>query len=490
MNRILYADDCLNVLNDEIALPTGSVDLIYLDPPFNSKSNYNLPFKGKYKNLKPVEAFKDTWTWGDKEEEFLEILDSGFDTKSLANIIRLSQELTRNSRGGGGQAQISTPAYLVNMAIRLIPMRRVLKETGSIYLHCDPTASHYLKLIMDAIFGYKYFCNEIIWSYKTGGSSTKHFSRKHDIILFYSKSSRYKFNLQKEKAYTKSRNRKPGLINYGAGTAEFFEDNEGVYNLVNLRDVWEISYINSRSKERLGYPTQKPTPLLERIIKASSNENDLVLDPFCGCGTTVHAAEKWKRRWIGIDISTFSVGLIKERILNNFHLLVPNDIESRGTPYNLTTARELAKSKPFEFEKWVCGTIGAHGMYHNPGDKGADKGVDGVLNFATFKGLEEKPEKHYAIIQVKAGRVTPDSVRALTHTVDQFHARAGILVCFDKYMSTVENNRKKDTYSDSTGTYPVIQGFSVEKLLEKEKPQLPPLVLRKDGKLENLFFFN
>lgn len=370
------------------------------------------------------------------------------------------------------------------MAIRLIPMRRVLSETGSIYLHCDPTASHYLKLIMDAIFGFQNFLNEIVWHYQTGGAGKRWYSKKHDVILFYAKTEKYLFNPnavlvhRTDKALARAENPKGARIS--------------IENTNKLpMDVWaDIQALNPMATERLGYPTQKPVSLLERIIKASSNENDLILDPFCGCGTTVHAAEKLKRRWIGIDISTFSIGLIKERILNNFQFLVPKDIESRGTPYNLTTARKLANQDPFEFEKWACGTIGAHGMYHNPGDRGADKGVDGVLNFATFNGLEEKVEKHYAIIQVKAGRVTPDSVRALTHTVEQFDARAGILVCFDKYMSTVENNRKKDTYSDLTGTYPVIQGFSVEKLLAKERPQLPPLVLREDGKLEGLSLFN
>ena len=371
------------------------------------------------------------------------------------------------------------------MAIRLIPMRRVLKETGSIYLHCDPTASHYLKMILDAIFKSQNFLNEIVWCYKSGGASpSKNFSRKHDVIFYYVKNrKKYRFNRQLEKSY--NRDFKPYRFK---GVPEY-KDDVGWYTMVGMKDYWQIDMVGRTSSERLGYPTQKPLALLDRIIKASSNENDLILDPFCGCGTTVHAAEKLKRRWIGIDISTFSVGLIRERILTNFPNLKTNDIDSRGTPYNLTTARELANQNPFEFEKWACGTIGAHGMYHNPGDRGADRGVDGILNFATFKGLEEKPERHYAIIQVKAGRVTPDSVRALTHTVEQFNAKAGILVCFDKYMSTVENNRKKNTYSDLTGTYPIIQGFSVEKLLKKERPQLPPLVLREDGKFESLSLF-
>ena len=164
MNRILYADDCFNVLNDEIALPSGSVDLIYLDPPFNSKSNYNLPFKGKYKNTKPVEAFKDTWTWGQNEEEQLVKLESGPYTRNLASIVKLAKLVNKRNRSK------SLAAYLLNMSTRLIPMKRVLAKTGSIYLHCDPTASHYLKLVMDSIFEERNFRNEIIWCYAGGGA--------------------------------------------------------------------------------------------------------------------------------------------------------------------------------------------------------------------------------------------------------------------------------------------------------------------------------
>ena len=218
------------------------------------------------------------------------------------------------------------------------------------------------------------------------------------------------------------------------------------------------------------------------------NKGDLILDPFCGCGTTVHAAEELNRNWIGIDISTFSVGLMKERILNNFPILSPNEIETRGTPYNLTTARELAKKDAFEFEKWVCGAIGAHGMFHNPGSRGADKGVDGVMQFGLFKEFGKTVEKGTAIIQVKAGNVTPDSVKALSQTTKNFSATAGVFVCFEKYMQTVENNRDKGSFKDITGTYPNIQGFSVERLLKGDKPNLPPFVVRKDAKLQASLF--
>ena len=361
-------------------------------------------------------------------------------------------------------------------------MRRVLKDTGSIYLHCDPTASNYLRLILDAIFGFKNFRNEVIWCYAGGGVPKMDFPRKHDVILRYAGKNRT-FNVER-KPYGKHASSGRRATDLG-GTRSIEYNPKGT----PINDWWnDVNPLINWHKERLGYPTQKPLALLERIIKTSSNEGDLVLDPFCGCGTTIHAAETLNRKWIGIDISTFSVGLMKERILNNFPLLKSKDIETHGTPYNLTTARKLAKKDPFEFEKWVCGAIGAQGMFHNPGDRGGDGGVDGVINFALFRGLEEKAKKQHAIVQVKAGKVSPNSVRALSHTLEQFDATAGIFVCFDEYMNTVENNRKKGTFSDLTGTYPVIQGFSVENLLNDQKPLLPPLVFRKNAKLQGDLF--
>lgn len=252
-----------------------------------------------------------------------------------------------------------------------------------------------------------------------------------------------------------------------------------------MRDVWNIGIIAPIAKERLGYPTQKPLKLMRRIIEACSNEGDLILDPFCGCGTTAHAAEELNRRWLGIDISKFSIGLIKERLVKNFqHRLNTADVEIIGTPHSLAEAQALADKDKFEFEKWICGEIGAHGMFHDPGEKGADGGVDGVIEFGLFEGWETGVEKSYAIVQVKGGHVTADSVRALYATVKRFNARAGIFVCFDRYMRTVENNRIKCTYKDMSGTYPVIQGFSVERLLNNEKPKLPPLVAREGGKMK------
>lgn len=393
--------------------------------------------------------------------------------RGLADIVNLTQTITREKRNTN-----SLSAYILNMAIRLLPMKRVLKDTGSIFLHCDPTASHYLKLVMDAIFNYKSFQNEIVWHYTGGGRSKTYFSRKHDIIFWYSKGRGGLFNIDEVRIpYKETSGYAKGGITSKAGK-KYMPNPKGT----PVDDVWDIPIINPMSNERLGYPTQKPLKLLRRIIKACSNEGGLVLDPFCGCGTTVHAAEELNKRWIGIDVSKFSTGLIKEWLVKNFqHRLDIADIEIIGTPQTLPEAQALADKDKFEFEKWVCGEMGAHGMFHDPGEKGSDGGVDGVIEFGLFEGWEKGVEKSYAIVQVKGGHVTADSVRALYATVKRFNAKAGIFVCFDRYMRTVENNRIKCTYKDMSGTYPVIQGFSVEDVLNNEKPKLPPLIAREGG---------
>ena len=262
-NRLIWGDN-LHALR---TLPSESVDLIYIDPPFFSNRVYNV-------------------IWGDEHEErsFSDIWEGGLD------------------------------GYLIWLNARLYEMKRLLKPTGSIYVHCDWHASHYIKVEMDKLFGYENFRNEVVWAYRTGGSSKSTFARKHDAILFYTRAARYTFVQQKEKAYTKSKSRRPGMHNYGAGTAEFFEDDGGVYNLVNMRDVWEIPYINSQATERVGYPTQKPEALVERIIRASSNEGDMVLDAFVGGGTTAVVAQRLGRRWIAMDQSRVAIAVTAERL--------------------------------------------------------------------------------------------------------------------------------------------------------------------------------
>ncbi len=508
-------------------MPTGSVDLIYLDPPFNSKSIYNLPFAGKDKDARPVEAFTDTWTWGAREDDLLRELSGGPQSRYLADIVRLAQALERGAKAG----QSSLAAYLVNMAVRLLAMRRALSPAGSIYLHCDDTASHYLKLLMDAIFGHSPFHQQIVWKRNSSHNDSKTWGRICDILLFYGQAinkDAVRVPLDPDyvdKAYRYKDER--GAFRVGDLTAKSLTGGGYYYDFHGHPGPWRYPekrmleleeqglvylpkkrsgvpafkrYLDTNkgqappnlwtdvnklenptvTPERLGYPTQKPLALLERIIKASSNPGDLVLDPFCGCGTAVHAAEQLGRRWVGVDISAFSVGLMRNRILGNFPQLTTDDVLVRGVPVNVADAEELAERDKFEFEKWVCGAIGAEGMFHDPGTPGADGGVDGVLKFYPFR-MGRKPKAEFAIVQVKGGRVTADSVKALKATVDKYEATAGVMVCFNRYMRTVENQRPKATFRDDSGTYPVIQGLSVEELLADQRPDLPLYGYRPQG---------
>ena len=462
MNRTLYAGDCLEILNDHDKLPNQSVDLIYLDPPLNSNSTYNLPFKSRDRSLKPVEAFEDNWRWQPEDDGLLSALEKNPQTRALATVVKFAQQMETPANRG----KTSLAAYLLKMSLRLWAMKRVLKETGSIYLHCDPTASHYLKLIMDAVFEQKRFRNEIIWGYRTGGVSKKRWPRKHDVLLCYGRSADARHNALTERVFYD----KPFFTTKQDDAGRYYAD-------VYIRDVWDdIKAVINVSGERLGYPTQKPLALMERIIKASSNEGDLILDPFCGCGTTVHAAESLGRKWIGIDISRFSTGLIRRRIVDNFAYLNKDDIFIEGTPETGAQARDLARHDKFEFEKWVCGALDANGMYKNPGERGADGGVDGVVELPVIRAVKNRfvSEIEYVIIQVKGGKVTPESVKALSETVRRLGAIAGILVCFKDQMTTVENQRDKATWSDAYKQYPVIQGFSIEDLLAGSRPNLPP----------------
>lgn len=298
-NRAIFLADNLDILKN---IKNNFVDLIYLDPPFNKKRSFN----GSKNKMLEGASFKDIWSEDDTTESDIKKIK-----KHYINTYKYINSL--NYIGDK-----SNKYYISYMAIRLIEMKRILKNTGNIFIHIDPTISHYIKLLMDTIFDEKNFINEIVWSYKTGGCGKKTFSKKHDIILWYSKSSNYIFNPQKEKSYTKSKSRKSGITNYGKAMSEFFQDENGIYNITNMRDVWEIAYINSQAKERTGYPTQKPRQLLEIIIKSASNENSLVLDPFAGSGVTAVVAEKLKRKWIVIDKSKKSINLIRNVIKKYF----------------------------------------------------------------------------------------------------------------------------------------------------------------------------
>ena len=338
LNRCMVVADNLEMLR---AMDNETVDLIVTDPPFAK----NYAFTGTLKpplsgeelaleeqtlaswgihnraaaaeadidwpdNGEAVARFHDVWAWEkDIHEEWLVEIEGRH--QAAAKVI----DAARYSHSDGHAA------YLAYMAIRLIEMHRVLKSTGSVFLHCDPTANSYLRLVLDAVLGQKNFRNEIIWSYRTGGASRTRFSKKHDTIFFYSKSSKWTYNKPKEKSYTKSKSRKPGVVNYGGGQAEFFQDDLGVYNLVNMRDVWDIPYIGNTDSERTGYPTQKPVALAERIIRSASRPGDVVLDPFAGCAYVPVAAERLGRQWIACDINPRAMTVVR-RQFNKFHYAV------------------------------------------------------------------------------------------------------------------------------------------------------------------------
>ena len=321
-NRTLFHGDNLEFLR---AMNSESIDLIATDPPFNK----NKEFYAASGSAAEGASFQDRWTWEkDVHPTWQDKLKDDF--PKLYNVI----EGSNNSYGK------DMGAFLCFMAVRLLEMKRILKDTGSIYLHCDPTASHYLKELMDAIFGRKNFRNDIIWSYKTGGQSKRWFGKKHDNILFYSKTDDYVFNLQKERSY--NRGGKP----YRFKDVEEFEDENGQwYTMAGMRDVWELNAIGRTSKERTGYPTQKPLALYERIIKASSNPDDIVLDPFCGCATTLVAAEKLGRQWVGIDLWDKAKDVVIDRIKKECEVLGPDGIGQPGTIDYLLIDEQIVYSK-------------------------------------------------------------------------------------------------------------------------------------------------
>lgn len=318
--NVLYTGDNLYVLS---GMNSESVDLIYLDPPFNSKRIYSAPIGSKSSGA----SFKDIWTWNDVDEAYLERMVG--DYPQLVRLIEAVENIH-------GKAMMS---YLTFMAQRVLEMHRVLKRTGSLFLHCDPTASHYLKLILDTTFGKQNFKNEIIWSYKSGGSGRRWFSRKHDTIFYYAKDmSDSVFNIIKEKSY--NRELKP----YRFKGVKEHQDDSGWYTLVNMKDVWQVDMVGRTSSERTGYPTQKPLELLRRIIQAGSNKGDLVLDPFCGCATTCVAAQQLGRRWIGIDVEAKSADIVVQRLSDDAGLF--SDFVHRTEPPTRTDIEAIDLAKP------------------------------------------------------------------------------------------------------------------------------------------------
>ncbi|HEX8554810.1 MAG TPA: DNA methyltransferase [Sphingomonas sp.] len=467
-NQLYYGDN-LDVLRTHVA--DASVDLIYLDPPFNSNAGYNVLFKaasGAGADAS-IEAFDDTWTWGDSAKDALMDIAAGTNRPLHVMMDAMHRALGENA----------LMAYLAMMAVRLVELHRVLKPTGSLYLHCDPTASHYLKLVLDAVFGPEHMLNEVIWKRTGTHSSAKRWGPVHDTILCYTRSSKWNWNRAyvamdedhrarhyrmsdaRGRRYTHGELTAPGTRNGRSGAAWkgfdvtaigrhwmttvekldtmfadgriYLPDDGGWPRLIRYEDegaggravgdVWvDIPPLNMMAKERLGYPTQKPRALLERIIAASSNPGDRVLDPFCGCGTAVDAAQKLGRVWTGIDVTHLAIGMIEDRMRAGYEGIAFDTI---GVPRDLASAERLARDDPHQFQQWVCWHVGGF-----PRDKkGGDKGVDGWFNHLGGADAKGGGRVETGVISVKAGNiVNPTMVRDLGRVMERDGHRFGLFI--------------------------------------------------------------
>jgi site-specific DNA-methyltransferase (adenine-specific) len=510
----LYFGDNLEILRQHI--PVDSVDLIYLDPPFNSNATYNMLFKepSGEQSAAQIAAFEDTWIWGPQSEV-------AFDEAVMAGPPNLA-ELLKALRQVLGPSNML--AYLSMMAVRLVEMHRVLKPTGSLFLHCDPTASHYIKLVLDNIFSPKNFRNEIIWERsQPKGHAKLRFSRCHDTIFFYSKSEKSLFNPQyaeHDPAYlerfyryvepeTGRRYTLDNLLNPhkerpnltyefppGSGTVRVWRWTQermmeawkegrvviaegGVARYkryldemsgTSIKDLWcDIEHLHGSSREYLGYQTQKPEALLERIIRAGSNEGNVVLDPFCGCGTAVAVAERLKRRWIGIDVTYLAIDLIRKRLQDSFkNELAP--YEEIGIPRDLPSAERLFKLNPFQFECWALAALGARSAREK---RGADRGIDGVMNLRD----EYSGEYKRIILQVKGGHVTVSQVRDLKGVLDREKAEMGVFLTLKRPTRQMrEEAAAAGSFLDPQfpeHRFPRLQILTIEDLFVGRKVALP-----------------
>jgi len=473
LENVLYYGDNLDVMRRYVR--DESVDLVYLDPPFNSNKDYNVLFleHDGARAAAQVKAFKDTWEWDEAAARaYVELVEGGGKLSEAMQAFRLVL------------GETDMLAYLAMMAPRLAELRRVLKPTGSIYLHCDPTASHYLKILLDAIFHPANFRNEVIWRYRRWPTTSRQFQKMHDVLLFYcrdrsaertfhvlygyeklAESTIKTYGTKKQKADFSSGHRKPSTVD---------EESQGP----PLSDVWEVGIIAPMSKERLGYPTQKPEALLERVIKASSNEGDVVLDPFCGCGTAVAVAERLNRKWIGIDVTHLAINLIKRRINDAFGYH-PHVV---GEPVSLPDAEALAELNPYQFQWWALGLVDARPVVEK---KGADHGIDGRLYFMDGPGTAKQ-----IIFSVKSGGTSVKDVRDLRGVVEREDAAIGVLISLQQPTQPMRAEAASARFYHSpvwNRDYPGIQLFTIEELLGGKHVDYPPSaqtnVTYKKGKL-------
>ena len=448
--------------------PDECVDLIYLDPPFKSDTNYNILFGTQNGKPAQLQAFEDTWTWDDKANNRVESIKGAI--KHPANKSIKGFDLMLGKSG--------MLSYLSYMAERLTQMHRLLKQTGSIYLHCDQTASHYLKVVMDDIFPRDSFRREIIW--KMSGiagfkSIAPNYVRGHDTVLYYAKNKKLvTFNKPYTPYNEKQLARFSGIDEDGRkykpitkSRRLYLDEAKGVA----VPDVWtDIANFQTivNAKEDLGYDTQKPLALLERIINASSNKDDVVLDPFCGCGTTIDASRRLGRQWIGIDISSFAIDLIINERLKD------SSIQTAGIPLDLTGAKKLAEADRFAFEKWAINKI--PGFAPNEKQVG-DGGIDGR---ATLMNDVEHYETKLALAQVKSGSMGVSDVRDFLHVMEREDAVCGVFITIKKV-----DGRKRSAHQEfanmgrveiGASSYPRVQFWSIEEFFDGRFPHLPPML--------------
>ena len=525
-NTLFYGDN-LPILREYIS--DESIDLVYLDPPFNSSRTYNVLFKQESgaESEAQIAAFEDTWHWNQAAEDAYRNLTTEA-PPHISHMISALRGFITGSTSGGNQMM----AYLVMMAARLVELHRVLKPTGSLYLHCDPTASHYLKIILDTIFGPQNFRNEIVWKRTTAHSDTSqgnvvHMGRIHDIILFYTRGELSKRNELYQphsqdyvdkfyrhidadgRRYTLDNITGPGGASKGNPQYEFlgvtrywrysrarmqalYEQGRIVQTKpgtvprykryldempgIPLQDLWDdVKPVQSQAAERLGYPTQKPLALLERIIQASSNPGDMILDPFCGCGTTIAAAQKLGRRWIGIDITHLSIALQKNRLNTAF----PDaKYEVIGEPTSLHDAQQLAHENRYQFQWWALSLIKARpyggDSTGKKGKKGADGGIDGLITFMDdHTGAVKR-----VIIQVKSGHVSRPMISELVGTINRESAAIGVFLTLEEPTAQMRQEAVTAGYYHSPGwnqDYPRIQILTVKDLLSgAARLHMPP----------------
>jgi DNA modification methylase len=508
MNTLYYGDN-LDILQRYVK--DESVDLVYLDPPFNSNANYNVLFAQKdgAQSSAQIQAFEDTWQWDQNAiQTYTREVEKG---GPVADALRAFNLILGAS---------NMMAYLTMMAPRLQELRRVLKPTGSLYLHCDPTASHYLKVLLDMVFGAENFCNEIVWKRQSAHSDSRGYGSVHDILLFYVKSSSFIWNdifqeydrdyIEQYYRFEDPDGRKWMSGDLGAAglsgggydyvwkgvrriwrcpvkTMESYEKENRLYYTKNgiprlkryldeskglpAQDLWnDIQSLRSWHAERMGYPTQKPLALLERIINASSKPGDVVLDPFCGCGTAIAAAQKLGRSWIGIDITHLAIGLIKRRMEDAFGDELKYEVV--GEPTTVDGARTLAEQDKYQFQWWALGLVGARPVDQK---KGADHGIDGRLYFHDDNSGKTKQ----VVLSVKGGQhFNVSHIRDLIGVLEREKAEFGVYICLEEATKPMRAEAAQAGFYHSdtwNRDYPKVQILTISELLDGKQIDMPPI---------------